>query len=118
MSLHEHTDYPTIDSRRHERGGEPAISVTFEGRTYSAVDWSLGGLLIDGYGGKLTSGGLFTIEEIGPEGGRMTRVEVRARVVRVEPDTRQLVVSFLDINDSAYRLLQGFMAQRMVTLSG
>lgn len=118
MALHEHTDYPTIDSRRYERGGDPAISVTFAGRTYSAVDWSLGGLMIEGYDGKLTPGGLFTIEEIGPEGGRMAPVEVRARVVRVDPVTRQLVVSFLDINDSAYRLLQGFMAQRIVTHGG
>ena len=118
MALHEHSDYPTIDSRRHERGGDPTISVTFEGSTYSAVDWSLGGLLIEGYGGKMTPGGLFTIEEIGPEGGRMTGVEVRARVVRVESDPRQLVVSFLDINHSAYRLLQGLMAQRGVTFGG
>lgn len=108
--------FPTEDHRRHERGGEPAISVAFEGTSYSAVNWSLGGMLIEGYRGSLTSGALFNIFEIGPFGGRMTSVEVRARVVRIDPVTLQLVVSFLDLDNNAYRLLQAFMAQRMFAI--
>lgn len=114
--MQQQTHSPTKDNRRHERGGDPAISVSFEGADYSAVNWSLGGMLIEGYKGNLTSGALFNIIEIGPVGGRMTPVEVRARVVRVDPVTFQLVVSFLDIDNNAYRLLQGFMAQRIFSL--
>jgi len=114
--VQQQTHYPTKDHRRHERGGDPAISVSFEGTSYSAVNWSLGGMLIEGYRGDLTSGALFNIIQIGSEGGRMTPVEIRARIVRVDPDTHQLVVSFLDIDNNAYRLLQNFMAQRMVSL--
>lgn len=110
------SDYLSTENRKHERGGSPLISVAFEGATYSAVNWSLGGFLIEGYEGKLTSGALFNVTEIGVSGGKMNPVEVRARVVRVDPAIRQLVVSFLDIDDKAFGLLQGYMAQRMVNL--
>ncbi len=110
------SDYLSKENRRHERGGSPVIFVTFEGATYSAVNWSLGGFLIEGYEGKLTSGALFNVIEIGTDDGKMNPVEIRARVVRVDPAIKQLVVSFLDIDDTAFGLLQGYMAQRMVGL--
>jgi len=110
------SEYPSKENRRHERGGSPVITVSFEGQTHTAVNWSLGGFLIEGYKGKLTSGALVNVTEIGGADGKTTPVEVRARVVRVDTSEKQLVVSFLDIDDKAFSLLQGFMAQRMVNL--
>jgi hypothetical protein len=108
----ESRDYPTTDSRRHERSGNPALSVTLHGRTYTTADWSMGGVLIEGYDGVLTSGALLTVEEMAAEGDTMTPVAIRARVSRVDTARRRLVVNFLDVDDAAYQILRGFMARR------
>lgn len=109
-------DYAENDRRRHERGTVPVLSIKFDGQTCDTVNWSFGGFMTDGYDGQLTPGALFTIEAIGAVGKRMVPVEIRARVVRVKSENRQLVVSLLSVDDSAYDVLQEFMTQRMSML--
>ena len=109
-------DYGEQDRRRHERGTVPILSVQFDGQTCDTVNWSFGGFMTDGYGGALTPGALFTIEAIGSVGHDMVPVEIRARVVRVKPEDRQLVVSLLTVDDRAYDVLQEFTTQRMEML--
>ena len=107
------TDYSEHDRRRHERGTVPVLSVQFDGQVCETVNWSFGGFMTEGYHGRLTPGALFTIEAIGAAGGELTPVEIRARVVRVKPEDRQLVVSLLTVDDRAYEVLQRFMNERL-----
>ncbi len=104
---------PDKEQRRHERAGVPVITVTVDGEVYEAVNWSFGGFLIKGYEGTLTPGSLFGITEIGAAGRKMSPVNVRARVTRTNPEEKQLVVTFLDLDGRAYKLLHDFMAERM-----
>ena len=104
---------PNKEQRRHERAGVPVITVTVDGEVYEAVNWSFGGFLIKGYEGKLTPGSLFDITKIGAAGRKMNPVNVRARVTRTSPGDKELVVTFLDLDGRAYKLLHDFMTERM-----
>ena len=104
---------PDKEQRRHERTGAPAITVTVDGVLYEAVNWSFGGFLIIGYEGTLTPGSLFDITAIGAAGREMNAVDVRARVTRTNPGEKELVVTFLDLDGRAYKLLHDFMTERM-----
>jgi hypothetical protein len=111
-------DYPTAQGRRHARSGSSSLGLTLHGRAYAAADWSLGGVLIEGYEGGLTPGALLTVDEIGIEGGDMTPVAIRARVSRVDAALDHVVINFLDVDDAAYRILRDLMARRTVGLYG
>ena len=104
---------PDKEQRRHERTEVPVLTVTVDGAVYEAVNWSFGGFLITGYEGNLTLGSLFEVTEFGTVGRRMNAVDVRARVTRTNPDYRELVVTFLDLDGRAYKLLHDFMTERM-----
>lgn len=106
------------ERRRYERIDTPAIKIVVEGTTYETNNWSLGGLMIEGYRGKLTPGALFTIDKIGAPDGKMASVNVRCRVVRSDTTGNSLMVSFLDVDQRAYTLLGDFMAERMRLLRG
>ncbi|MDH5749484.1 MAG: hypothetical protein OEY85_09245 [Rhodospirillales bacterium] len=106
------TDYPLEEKRRYEREVCPAIAVEFDGKAFVSTSWSMGGFLIDGYKGQLSSGSLFTISGVGSTAKDLIPVNVRARVVRVDRDTREFVVSFLDLDSPSYNFLQGLMTKR------
>ncbi len=108
---------PDKDQRRHERTEVPVLTVTVDGVVYEAVNWSFGGVLITGYEGNLTVGSLFDVTEFGTMGRRMDAVDVRARVTRTNPDYGELVVTFLDLDGRAYKLLHDFMTERMRILN-
>ena len=107
---------PDKERRHHERTAVPVITVGVDGVVYEAVNWSFGGFLIKGYEGTLTPGSLFDIKEIGAAGREMNAVDVRARVTRTNPGEKELVVTFLDLDGRAYKLLHDFMTERMRSL--
>ena len=104
-------EYRHQDTRRHERDSESVLSLTFEGLTYNTVNWSLGGCLIEGYKGDFSAGSLINLTTI-RQGARMATVDVRARVIRVRPEARQLVIGFLDVDVRAFRFLRDCMTLR------
>lgn len=101
------------ERRRHQRFTQPPLSLSLEGRTYATADWSMGGFVIDDYAGALTPGSLFTINAIGANGDDLTPVEVRARVLRISEDRRRLTVSFLFVDQPAFRVLQRLVGERV-----
>jgi hypothetical protein len=101
------------ERRRHQRFTQPPLSLSLEGRTYATADWSMGGFVIDDYGGALTPGSLFTISGIGADAEELTPVEVRARVLRISEDRRRLTVTFLFVDQPAFRVLQRLVGKRI-----
>lgn len=101
------------ERRRHQRFTQPPLNLSVEGRTYSTSDWSMGGFVIDDYSGALTPGSLFTIDGIGGEGNDLTAVEVRARVLRISSDRQRLTVTFLFVDQPAFRVLQRLVDERV-----
>jgi hypothetical protein len=97
------------ERRRHKRSKIPDIVLSIDGKQYLTRNLSIGGSLIGGYDGPLSAGALFTVTGIGPEGGEMEEVEIRARVNRA--GAGNLALTFLEINISAYEILQDVMAK-------
>jgi hypothetical protein len=101
------------ERRRHQRFTQPPLSLSLEGRTYVTADWSMGGFVIDDYAGALTPGSLFAIDGIGANGEELTPVGVRARALRISEDRRRLTVTFLFVDQPAFRVLQRLVGQRI-----
>ena len=58
--------------------------ISIDGKQYLTHNLSIGGSLISGYDGLLSAGALLSVTGLGPTGGEMTAVEIRARVNRVD----------------------------------
>lgn len=65
------------------------------------------------YQGPLSAGSLFTVDGVGEDPAALKPVAIRARVVRIGPDGRQLTVSFLVIDTPGYTVLQRLIGARM-----
>ncbi len=119
---HTHDRAPAVrfvaHERRHrERVSDASLAVGFKGETHTAVNWSLGGFVVENYRGSLTAGALLTIDGVGKAGGQMTEVAVRGRVVRVDRTTHILAVNFLGLDERAYAVLHDVMSDRMRMLT-
>ncbi len=101
------------ERRRHQRFTQPPLSLSLDGSTYATADWSMGGFVVDDYFGALTPGSLFTIDGLGGNGEELTPVEIRARVLRLSDDRRRLTVTFLFVDQPAFRVLQRLVGQRI-----
>ena len=102
----------TENRRTHDRAIEPAIRLKIDSKIYRSVNWSLGGFLIEGYEGGLSTGSLMLITEIGLSRGAMTPVKVRGRVIRAEAGASLLAIQVLEIDQSAYAILQKLMVNK------
>ena len=104
------TDTPEKNENRREhlRADDPVLVVRVDGKTYKTVNWSMGGLLIEGYKGGLTTGALVTVAAIGETTKNLTDVCIRARVIRSDQEVGYIAVNFLGLDQSAFGLLRAF----------
>ncbi|MFQ5764149.1 MAG: PilZ domain-containing protein [Rhodospirillales bacterium] len=100
------------ERRRHSRAKTPEIIVAIDDGQFGADNLSLGGVLVENYDGPLTTGAPLTITGIGPSESTMAPVAIRARVNRADPGARQLALTFLNLDASAYEILQVAMARK------
>ncbi|MDH5488963.1 MAG: hypothetical protein OEX17_03440 [Rhodospirillaceae bacterium] len=97
------------DERRNDvRIDDPSLVVKVDGKTYNTVNWSMGGFLIEGYEGALSTGALLTVAALGTNAKDLTDVCIRARVVRSDPEKGYIAVNFLGLDSSAFSLLRTF----------
>ena len=102
------TPEPTDNRREHLRTDDPALVVKVDGKIYKTVNWSMGGLLIEGYKGKLTTGALVTVAALGESEKNLTDVCIRARVIRSDQEMEYIAINFLGLDQSAFGLLRAF----------
>lgn len=107
---------PSEERRRQKRLKSRDIAIKIDGRKYNTTNLSIGGALIGGYDGPMSAGALLTVTGIGPAGGRMKKVTIRARVNRAEPESAQLALSFHGLDAGAYEILQNAMAEKLEAL--
>lgn len=94
------------ERRRHRRLVGPVARIGIGGHVCKAVNWSLGGILIEGRDScRLTTGALVDVVGLGLDAENLAEVRIRGRVQRVEPTTGRVAISFLDIDDRAYAVL-------------
>jgi hypothetical protein len=100
------------ERRRHPRISASALEIAFAGERFTTVDWSLGGLTVGGYEGKLTIGALFTIDRLATVDGGVAAVRICARVLRRDRQRQRLTIGFLHMDRRAFAVLEAWMADR------
>jgi hypothetical protein len=101
-------EYRHTDTRRHQRESQSVLSLTIDGLEFKTLNWSLGGCLIEGYGGEFSAGSLINLTSI-RRGDKVVPVDVRARVIRALPGDKHLVIGFLDVDVRAFHFLRECM---------
>ncbi|MDA1089193.1 MAG: PilZ domain-containing protein [Proteobacteria bacterium] len=101
------------ERRLNKRSKAQELELSIEGNSYATTNLSIGGSMVEGYDGALSAGALLSVKGIGSSGGKLTKVDIRARVNRANPEARQLALTFLELDTGAYEILQNFMAIRI-----
>lgn len=91
------------DRRQYPRVGRMGLVVRFDGETYEASNWSMGGFLLDDYRGQLSTGALVTVAGLGCQGDEIQVVNLPARVVRT--GERTIAINYLGLDANAYDFL-------------
>ena len=100
-----HPNLLASERRAQARQSDPALRVRFSATDHVTTDWSFGGMLLTDYAGPLGAGALLTITAMALGDEPLSIVRVKARVVRADPASRQLALTFLDVDETAYALL-------------
>jgi hypothetical protein len=108
---------PKKERRRHKRSRAQSITLTIDGKDYPTGNLSIGGTLVEKYTGPLSAGALLTISGIKDTDGTKAEVEIRSRVIRADPDAKQMALTFLELDEAAYEMLQNHMAKRIEGLA-
>ncbi|MBK8909632.1 MAG: hypothetical protein IPM60_17745 [Rhodospirillales bacterium] len=91
----------------------PEMEVVLDGKPHLTLNWSMGGMVLEGYAGRRATGALLTIEHIRALGGEMTPVRVHGRVLRNDVHNKRLVISLLHMDSAGHDLLMSFMEERV-----
>lgn len=98
------------ERREYSRYDSPYLIVQIGGMDYSSVNWSYGGMMVTDYAGDLRAGALLDITRMGPVERKQESVSIKARVVRADPASGLLAISFLHIDQAAYDMLSSWHA--------
>ena len=98
---------PAKERRQHKRSNTKVLAVAFKSQSLDTHALSIG------YDDPLSAGSLLSVTGIGPSGAKMTEVNIRARVNRAGPGPSELALTFLDLDERAYGILQDHMANRV-----
>ncbi len=99
------------DQRRHHRVTAP-LYVEVAGATMRAADWSLGGLRVEGFAGKLpATGSEITLDLTLPFQGFDVGFKVEAEVVRTNPAEGMFAVRYTRIGERERELMQHFIEE-------
>lgn len=101
------------ERRRHPRLTTPEMEVILDGKPHLTLNWSMGGMVLEGYEGRRATGALLTIERIRSLAGDMTPVRVHGRVLRNDVHSKRLVISLLHMDGAGHDLLMSFMEERV-----
>ena len=104
---------PAKEPRQHKRSNTKILAVPFKCQSLDTHDLCIGGTLITGYDDPLSAGSLLSVTGVGPSGGKMTEVNICARVNRAGLGPSELALTFLDLDEWAYGILQGHMTSRV-----
>lgn len=99
----------TAENRRHQRFRWPALRVVVKGRICQLVDCSLGGFNVSGYyeglEGEEVSGVFAHVDW-----GAKSRLDFKARIVRVNNDTGEAAGQFIGLKSHEFDLLMSLLA--------
>jgi hypothetical protein len=105
---------------RHVRGAErrrdrrlplPIFTVRLDGVGYQTMNWSLGGLLIEGYAGERAAGEAVQIDIKARDNAADFRMRIAAKVIRVVPG-ESVALQFEAMSPEIYEFFERCFADR------
>ncbi len=101
------------NQRRDKRVSVMPIQIELEGEVYTAIDWSLGGFLIEGYVGRRRPGDEVVIAVQVFTSDVEFNHAASAEVVRIDPLGKQLAANFVGLDSATLADLEGWLTGRL-----
>ena len=100
------------ENRRDKRLPLPVFTIRLDGMVCDTLNWSLGGLLISGYGGQHNSEDLVDVEVKIKDTTGDYALKLGARVVRVDAKNKTIALRFEEMSPAIYDFFERSFAQR------
>jgi hypothetical protein len=99
------------ERRRDRRLPLPLFTVRLDGAIYQTLNWSLGGLLIEGYSGERTADDAVQIEIKAKDNVADFRMRIAVKVIRVVPG-ESIALQFEAMDTAIYEFFERCFADR------
>ena len=99
------------ERRRDRRLPLPLFTVRLDGAVYQTLNWSLGGLLIEGYSGARTADEAVQIEIKAKDNVADFRMRIAVKVIRVVPG-ESIALQFEAMDTAIYEFFERCFADR------
>ena len=99
------------ERRRDRRLPLPLFTVRLDGAVYQTLNWSLGGLLIEGYSGERTADEAVQIEIKAKDNVADFRMRIAVKVIRVVPG-ESIALQFEAMDTAIYEFFERCFADR------
>jgi hypothetical protein len=106
------------DRRKDRRIRLRPITMVIENVTYSTMDWGFGGFSIEGYQGNRKAGDFVTATIIINDGQKDVENIAKARITRIEDETRKLAAAFGSLDIKIVSFLDAWLTGRLVRTGG
>ena len=99
------------ERRRDRRLPLPLFSVRLDGVVYQTLNWSLGGLLIEGYSGERAAGDTVQIDIKAKDSAADFRMKIAVKVIRAVPG-ESIALQFEAMSEAIYEFFERCFADR------
>ena len=99
------------ERRRDRRLPLPLFTVRLDGTVYQTLNWSLGGLLIEGYSGERAAGEAVQIEIKAKDNTADFRMKISVKVIRVVQG-ESIALQFEQMSTAIYEFFERCFADR------
>ncbi|HET6160764.1 MAG TPA: PilZ domain-containing protein [Dongiaceae bacterium] len=99
------------ERRRDRRLPLPLFTVRLDGATYQTLNWSLGGLLIEGYTGERAAGDAVQVDIKAKDNTADFRMRIAVKVIRVVPG-ESIALQFETLSPAIYEFFERCFADR------
>jgi hypothetical protein len=99
------------ERRRDRRLPLPIFTVRVDGVTYQTMNWSLGGLLIEGYAGARAAGETVQVDIKAKDATTDFRMRIAVKVIRVVPG-ESIALQFEAMSPEIYEFFERCFADR------
>lgn len=100
------------EKRKDKRLPLPIFTVKIDGRTFSTVNWSLGGLLVTEYDGDVRDDQLIRLDVKGKDDTAEFKLRLAARVIRNNVERQELALKFEEMNPQVYDFFEKCFSRR------
>ena len=100
------------EKRKDKRLPLPIFTVKIDGKAYSTVNWSLGGLLVSDYEGDAIDDQVIRIDVKAKDDMAEFKLRISARVIRNRTDRQELALKFEEMDSQVYDFFEQCFSRR------